>query len=142
MSQSGPIIIVEDDEDDQFLIRHSLSELNVKNECFFFPNGQKAYEFLLKITEQPFLILCDVNMPAMNGLELRARIESDPALKQKAIPFVFLSTSDNEGLIRKAYEGTIQGFYKKAESFEEFKENLNLILGYWRMCLHPNNLKT
>ena len=140
MSQFGPIIVIEDDEDDQFLILHCLLELEEKNICHCFSNGQQAYEYLLKTDEQPFLILCDVNMPVMNGLELRERIESDPKLKDKAIPFIFLSTSDSEGLVRKAYNGTIQGFYKKAESFDELKESIRLIIAYWRRCLHPNNL--
>lgn len=83
MSQSGPIIVVEDDDDDQFLVKQSLSELGVKNQCLFFSNGQQAYRYLLDSKEQPFLILCDINMPVMNGLELRERIESDQCSKRK-----------------------------------------------------------
>lgn len=90
--------------------------------------------------EQPFLILCDVNMPIMNGLELRDRIEQDPYLKDKAITFVFLNTSDNDALVLKAYKGTIQGFYKKENVFADLKASLQLIVGYWRSCLHPNKL--
>jgi CheY-like chemotaxis protein len=140
MSQFGPIIVIEDDDDDQFLIKQCLLELEEKNICRCFSNGQQAHEYLLKTEEQPFLILCDMNMPVMNGLELRERIETDPYLKNKAIPFIFLSTSDNEALVRKAYKGTIQGFYKKAEGFQELRESIRLIIAYWRLCLHPNNL--
>lgn len=140
MSQLGPIIVIEDDEDDQFLIKQCLLELEEKNDCRCFSNGQQAHEYLLKTEEQPFLILCDVNMPVVNGLELRDRIETDPFLKNKAIPFIFLSTSGTDAMVRRAYKGTIQGFYKKADSFDALKENIRLIIAYWRCCLHPNNL--
>jgi CheY-like chemotaxis protein len=140
MSNSGPIIIIDDDEDDQFLIKQCISELSVENVCRCFSNGQTAYDYLLKTEEQPFLILCDMNMPVLNGLELRNRIDADPYLKNKSIPFVFLSTSDDEALVKKAYKGTIQGYYKKQPRYNEFKESIKQIIGYWRLCLHPNNL--
>lgn len=140
MSHLGPIIIIDDDEDDQFLIKQCVSELGVVNECRCFANGQTAYDYLLVTSEQPFLILCDVNMPILNGLELRNRIDSNPYLQDKAIPFVFLSTSDAESLVKKAYEGTIQGYYKKQPDYIDFKESIKQIIGYWRLCLHPNNL--
>jgi CheY-like chemotaxis protein len=140
MSHSGPIVVVEDDEDDQFLIKYSLGNLKVENTIVFCNNGLQAYQYLKTTTEQPFLILCDINMPIMNGIELREKIEAEEYLKQKAIPFVFLSTSDNASLIKKAYQGTIQGFYKKAGELDRFEANLKLIIDYWRMCLHPNNV--
>lgn len=142
MSLLGPIIVIDDDEDDQFLIKQCIQELGVSNQCLFFQNGLLAYEYLLYTKEQPFLILCDMNMPVMNGLELRNRIDSDPYLKSKAIPFVFLSTSANQALVRMAYEGTIQGYYKKQPGYEDFKESIKQIIGYWRLCLHPNNLES
>ncbi|GGC14645.1 response regulator [Dyadobacter sediminis] len=140
MSKVSPIIVIEDDEDDQFLIQQVLSELRIDNPVNLFDNGLQAYEYLLTTKDHPLVILCDVNMPVMNGLELRDQIEDNPYLKQKSIPFVFLSTSNDPFLIEKAYSGTIQGFYKKSVSFQQIKANLEVIIRYWKICLHPNNV--
>ena len=140
MSKVGPIIVIEDDEDDQFLIQEAISELHVENTVILFNNGLQAHEYLLITKDQPLVILCDINMPVMNGLELRDLIENNPYLKKKAIPFIFLSTSDNAQLIEKAYRGTIQGFYKKSSNFLVFRTALDSIIRYWKLCLHPNNL--
>ncbi|MCF0055835.1 response regulator [Dyadobacter sp. CY356] len=138
MSKYGPIISIEDDHDDQYLLKSVLEEMNIANPVYFFENGLEAFNFLEVTTEQPFLILCDINMPVMNGLELRQRIDENPYLKKKAIPFIFLSTSGSLPLIDEAYKSTIQGFYKKGSSFQDFKKQIELIVAYWEACLHPN----
>jgi CheY-like chemotaxis protein len=93
MSKSGPLIIVEDDPDDQNLIQEILDLLKVKNRFYFFTNGKQALDHLRSEGEQPFLILCNINLPIINGLELRAAIEKILTLKRKSIPFVFFSTT-------------------------------------------------
>jgi CheY-like chemotaxis protein len=139
MSLKGPIISVEDDEDDQYLIGETLKNLGVTNEIRFFPNGEAALHYLETTTEQPFLILCDINMPLMNGLELRQRIIASDNLSQKAIPFVFLTTAATPQLVRTAYDATVQGFYKKATDYGGMQQQLKLIIDYWRSCLHPTS---
>lgn len=138
MSIRGPIISIEDDADDQFLIKSVVEELDIPNELLFFNNGVEALLYLETTREQPFLIVCDINMPVMNGLELRERIERNEYLRQKSIPFVFLSTADNPLVIQTAYQTTIQGFFKKENSFDEFKARLKVMYDYWSYCLHPN----
>lgn len=138
MSKKGPIISIEDDPDDQFLLKSVLEEMKLTNPVHFFENGLEALKFLEITTEQPFLILCDINMPVMNGMELRKRIDENSYLKKKAIPFIFLSTSGSLPLIEEAYKSTIQGFYKKGNSFQDFKKQIELIVTYWEACLHPN----
>jgi CheY-like chemotaxis protein len=139
MSLRRPIISIEDDYDDQFLIRSILEELEIQNPLIFFSNGLEALLFLETTTEQPFLILCDINMPVMNGLELRMRIEQNEYLRKKSIPFIFLSTADNPQVIAAAYDATIQGFFKKENSFEDLKQRIGTVFEYWQSCLHPNN---
>src|SRR5215218_9534907 len=73
----------------------------------FFKNGKEAEAYLRTTTHHPFLILCDINMPVMTGLELRATIEADPVLKEKSIPFIFLSTTGNPTVVRNAYSLTV-----------------------------------
>ncbi|KAB7733151.1 response regulator [Rudanella paleaurantiibacter] len=139
MSLKGPIISVEDDEDDQYLIGETLKNLGVPNEVRFFPNGEAALQYLETTTEQPFLILCDINMPLMNGLELRQRILANQHLAQKAIPFIFLTTAATPQIIRTAYDATVQGFYKKATDYASMQHQLKLIIDYWQHCMHPTN---
>ncbi|MEZ0611297.1 response regulator [Fibrella sp. WM1] len=139
MSVHGPILIIEDDEDDQYMINLALERLKVPNQRIFFPNGQEALTYLEVTTELPFLILCDVNMPLMNGLELRQCITDNETLKRKSIPFVFLTTASNPELVRAAYDETVQGFFKKATTYDSLQEQIRLIIAYWQSCLHPNN---
>ncbi|MEZ0487328.1 response regulator [Fibrella aquatica] len=134
-----PIILIEDDEDDQFLLHRLLKELDVQNNIRYFANGQQALDYLTVTDEQPFIILCDMNMPVMSGLELRLRIDEDDALRKKAIPFIFLTTDASQQLVKGAYEATIQGFFKKEGGYSEAKEQLRWIIGYWSHCIHPNN---
>lgn len=139
MSLKGPIVLIDDDPDDQYLMKCMIEELKLENELRLFFNGRQAFDYFLTTGESPLIILCDVNMPVMNGLELRDKIDADPYLKKKAIPFVFLSTSVDRLLVQTAYNGTIQGFFKKENNFEEGKKTLDLIIKYWKCCLHPNN---
>jgi len=139
MSLKGPIIAIEDDADDQFLLKSVIEELAIPNKLLFFGNGLEALLYLETTLEQPFVIICDINMPVMNGLELRSRIEQNDFLRKKSIPFVFFSTADNPQIIDKAYASTIQGFFKKESNFEELKRRFRIIYDYWSCCLHPNN---
>lgn len=139
MSKKGPILLIEDDEDDQLLISQAIQRLAVTNPIRIFHNGQEALDYLEKTQERPFLILCDINMPLLNGLELRAEINQKEYLRQKAIPFVFLTTTASPETIRVAYDESVQGFYQKAVSQVGLQHQLKLIIDYWQSCLHPNN---
>lgn len=136
----GPIISIEDDEDDQFLLAQVIKQLGVENEIRFFTNGQVALHYFETTEEQPFLILCDINMPIMNGLELRKRINQSDYLRQKSIPFVFLTTAADPDIIREAYKESVQGFFQKATDFAGFQNQVKMLFDYWQTCLHPNRL--
>jgi len=129
MSKLGPIVIVEDDLDDQEMIQEAMEEVGIKNELVFFDRSLKAFEFLKSTTQQPFLILSDVNLPAQNGIEFKRQIDEDRQLREKSIPFVFYSTAVDENSVNTAYqELTVQGFFKKKNKYEELKKDLKLIV--------------
>ena len=138
MPNSGPIMIVEDDVDDQEILADLLKKIDVHNEIRFFNNGQEALDYLKTTSDNPFIILSDVNMPVMNGLEFRQSIIHNDYLKQKSIPFVFLTTTGNPISIEQAFYYNVQGFFQKANSFSEMQDMLKLIIDYWRVCKHPN----
>ncbi|GAB3222781.1 response regulator [Spirosoma arcticum] len=139
MTSKAPIVVIEDDEDDQLFIEEAITSLAIVNPVVFFSNGVAAIDYLLATPEAPLVILSDVNMPAMNGLELRQLIDLNEYLKQKCIPFVFLTTAADQGLVNTAYRMTIQGFFKKERTFAGLQEQLRSILDYWDKCLHPNS---
>ncbi len=139
MSLKGPIICIEDDIDDQLLIGEIIENLNIPNKLIFFPNGVEALQYFETTQEQPFLILCDINMPRMNGFELRNRITQSETLRRKTIPFVFLTTAASSQYLKLAYDTMVQGFYKKGNTYDELQEQLTCIVDYWKHSLHPNS---
>jgi CheY-like chemotaxis protein len=133
MSLNGPIVLIDDDHDDLYLIKNILVDLHIPNELIFFQNGKQALDYLWVTQDKPLLILCDMNMPIMTGLELRDQIDVTPYLRNKSIPFIFLSTAHDLHLIE-------EGFYKKEHHYEALKQNIDIIVRYWKACLHPNNI--
>jgi len=139
MSKTGPIILIEDDEDDKHIFETIVRELGYKNLILCYENTAEAFVYLCATTDSPFVIFSDVNLPGMNGLDFKAKIDDVPELRKKSIPFIFYSTSANQRDINKAYtQMTIQGFFKKEDNYEVTKNNIRLILEYWSVCRHPN----
>ncbi len=137
--KNGPIILVEDDADDQEFISDALVMSGVKNEVLFFDNGVKALDFLIVTEQQPFLIISDVNLPILNGLQLKAEIESNEYLRKKSIPFIFLSTSADKKAVTEAFDLSVQGFFVKENSYEGIQRQLKQIVEYWKNSKHPNS---
>ena len=110
--KSGPIIVIEDDEDDKGIFEEVLKTLNVNNPLIWFNNCDEAYEFLKATTEPPFIIFCDVNLPGTNGIEFKRQVDENKEMRKKSIPFVFYSTSVNQQMVNEAYtKMTVQGFF-------------------------------
>jgi response regulator RpfG family c-di-GMP phosphodiesterase len=136
----GPLILVDDDEDDKLILEEILRDIAIKNQVRWFSNCKDAFDYLLHTSEKPFVILCDVNLPGQDGISFKQEIDGNPFLRQKSIPFVFYSTYVDQRLVTKAYtEMTVQGFFRKSNSYEEVKSDMRLILEYWKRCHHPNS---
>ena len=139
MAKTGPILIIENDADDQQIMKDIFRELGVRNKLYFFNNSPDVLDWLIKTPEDPFLIISDINLPGMNGIELRRRINENEELCKKSIPFIFLTTSSNSESVSQAYEMMVQGYFEKKNSVQEMKEALKMIMDYWNVCLHPNS---
>jgi CheY-like chemotaxis protein len=137
---STPIVIVEDDSDDQFLIKRIFQRMGVTVPLLFFENGKEALDYLESTSKETFMILSDINMPLMNGLELRDRINKNEELRRKSIPFIFFSTAARPADVRSAYDMTVQGFFVKEPNLESMEESLELMVNYWTKCKHPNSV--
>jgi CheY-like chemotaxis protein len=135
----GPIIVVDDDPDEQFLYQRTFEKLKISNRVLFFNNGDDAYNFLQQPAVDPFIILCDINMPVMNGLELRAKMCENKVLFLKNTPFIFLSASARYDDITKAAALYTHGFFQKESSLDKHETTLKKIIDYWNSCRHPLN---
>lgn len=140
MHKSTPIIIVEDDPDDQELMRTIINDLDIGSEIKVFGMCDDAYEYLDTTTDSPFIIFSDVNMPRVDGVAFKERIDNNPRLRMKSIPFVFFTTSTNQKAVNSAYANlSVQGYFQKPSGYNEARELVKLILTYWLHCKHPNS---
>lgn len=138
MANTGPIILIDDDHDECDILGEVLKALNISNKLLCFTNGKDVLDYLSSDNEQPFLILSDINMPVMGGIELRKRIHEDDALRKKSVPFIFLTTTASPQDIETAYEMSVQGFFQKEKSMEDISAQIKEIYDYWHKCTHPN----
>lgn len=132
-----PIIIIDDDRDDLEIIKDLLKTMNLPNEVYCFDDALNAFEFLENLTQKIFFILCDINMPKLDGFQLREKINQQEKLKSKTIPFLFFSTSGSEHIVTQAYSLNIQGFFKKPNSSAEYKKIFLDVMNYWNSSELP-----
>jgi CheY-like chemotaxis protein len=135
--KSNPIILIDHDEEDCQLFKDACDELNIKNEVTIFNTSKEAFDHLSSMAIQPFFIICDVNMPHTNGLELRQKINENEQLRLRAMPYLLWSTMGSESLVNEAYSLNIQGFFKKPNSIKELKKMILSIIDYWNCSHHP-----
>jgi len=141
MNKNGAIIIVEDDTDDQEMFSEVFKELNYKNEIIFFNDGQAALAYLTAENNEPFIVFSDINMPKLNGMELRKQIHENENIRIKTIPYLFFTTSAAQDAVIDAYSKSIQGFFVKPSSFQDLQELVKIIVEYWQKCVSPNYVK-
>ena len=141
MNKTGPIIIIEDDEDDQQILVDIFKELNYPHELIFFGDSLKALEYLTDTDIEPFLVLSDINMPKLSGMELREKVHNNEDLRLKSIPYLFFSTSAEQKHVIDAYSRSIQGFFVKPANYGKLKTMITKIVEYWQECESPNYIK-
>ena len=139
MNKNGPVIIIEDDSDDQEFLRDIFKKLNYRNKVLFFFDGELALEYIKASPDMPFLILSDINMPKLHGFALREKLKTDEKLSNKCIPYLFFSTAVNQKAVIDAYSQSVQGFFVKQNSLAELEKTISVIMEYWRRCAAPND---
>src|SRR5215207_3255391 len=135
MNKNGPIIVIEDDSDDKEMLQEIFQKLDYKNEIVFFHDGNEALDYLNKSDVQPFLILSDINMPKINGFELRNKIFTNEQLQLKCIPYLFFTTGANKKSVTDAYAMSVQGFFLKPNSLQGLENTIRKIVEYWQECI-------
>ncbi|MFT3908888.1 MAG: response regulator [Ferruginibacter sp.] len=114
-----PIVIVEDNTEDCGFLTEALIIVGVTNPLRCFDNAIKAMEYLQETNEIPFVIISDVKMPMMSGLEFRRSIVDDKKLMKKNIPFIFLSTLSPSVYAKEVEKLSVQGHFKKPSDFTD-----------------------
>jgi CheY-like chemotaxis protein len=136
MISTDPILLVEDDEIDQFAVRRAFKELQIANPLFIAENGVVALDHLSNsVNQSPCLILLDLNMPQMNGVEfLKHRQKSDVL---KLIPVVVLTTSTQDSDLIESYNLGVAGYMAKPVDHKQFMIVVKAIHAYWVLSKTP-----
>jgi CheY-like chemotaxis protein len=134
----GKLVLIDDEKFEKKLLSIALKELNIHLPIEYFHDPEEALRYLKKTEDDIFLIISDINMPKMNGLELKKAIDKDRSTSKKALPFIFSSTSATKHQIEEAYEYRLQGYFLKPHDLKAMAKQLETIINYWKISLHPN----
>jgi CheY-like chemotaxis protein len=136
------VLLVEDDEVDVMNVKRAFKKNHITNPLYVASNGLEALEMLRGSDDKPpavpttrRLILLDLNMPKMGGIEFLHILRSDPELK--GIPVVVLTTSNQDQDRIEAYELNVAGYMLKPVTFNSFIETMAALNKYWALCELP-----
>ncbi|MCK5074885.1 MAG: response regulator [Calditrichia bacterium] len=140
MKNNIPILLVEDDDVDIETVKRAFKKNKFTNPLYIAHNGEEAIQFLrnegeysdLQKCPRPSIILLDLNMPVMNGIEFLKIIKNDD--KNKTIPVIVLTTSKEENDRIDSYELSVAGYIIKPVEFAKFVEAIKTIRLYWSLC--------
>ena len=132
MKSNSPILLVEDDKIDALTVKMALKEIKVSNEIIHVTNGLEALDYLNdKSNTRPCIILLDLNMPKMNGIEfLEKRLKSE---ELTTIPVIVLSTSKADSDKLATFKLHIAGYMIKPVDYKKFVEVMRAINVYWTL---------
>ena len=137
--KDSPGFIVDADLEDKDLLKDAWQELGYANQLYFFTKAEDVIEQLEKSELVPLLIISDMMLPKMSGLELKQYLLSHEKTNFKSIPFVFLTGLPSQLQIEQAYHLCTNGVFQKSETFSKLKQQLIGIVTYWRESLVPLN---
>ena len=131
------ILLVEDDEVDVMNVRRAFERNNVSNPLYIAGNGLEALEILRNgtVPRERRLILLDLNMPKMNGIEFLQALRADPDLA--STPVVILTTSNDDQDKLDAYNLNVAGYLLKPVTFSSFCERMTALNKYWTLVEMP-----
>ena len=131
------ILLVDDDEVDVMTVKRAFTKANITNKLFVASNGIEALEMLRSgsIPNTRRLVLLDLNMPKMNGLEFLREVRSDPALASLTV--VVLTTSNEDRDRVDAFQLNVAGYLLKPVTFHTFAEVMATLNKYWTLMEMP-----
>ena len=144
MASSGvEILLVEDNKDDETLTLHALKKYNVTNQVQVVRDGAEALEFIFctgryahrRMSDRPKVILLDIKLPLVDGLEVLRQIKHDP--RTQTIPVVMLTSSREERDLVESYRLGVNSYIVKPVDFEQFTEAARTLGMYWLLLNRP-----
>ncbi|MBZ0095231.1 MAG: response regulator [Sulfuricella sp.] len=133
---SKPILLVEDDQIDAMTVKRALKELHVTNPLVHQENGEAALVHLHDPkSEKPCIILLDLNMPLMNGIEFLQVVKHEEILRR--IPVVVLTTSEEQQDKVNSFDLGVAGYMAKPVDYRQFVEVMRSINSYWTISEMP-----
>lgn len=131
------ILLVDDDDVDVMGIERALKKLKIGNPLVRARDGLEALELLRdpQAVRRPYIVLLDLNMPRMSGLEMLAELRTDPRL-HSAVVFVLTTSNDDEDKV-KAYQQHVAGYIVKSQVGDGFLRVLEMLDHYWRVVELP-----
>ena len=131
-----PILLVEDDQVDTMTVIRALKEIHVTNPLVHLENGEEAVHYLQDPeSEKPCIILLDLNMPIMNGIEFLHVVKHDDQLKR--IPVVVLTTTEEQQDKVNSFNMGVAGYMAKPVDYRQFVEVMRSIDAYWTISEMP-----
>ena len=132
-----PILLVEDDKVDALTVERALDDINVPNKLIHFRNGEEALEYLESTDPKklPGIILLDLNMPKMNGIEFLREIKDREVLRR--IPVIVLTTSAEEQDKIESFRLSVAGYMVKPVNYDRFIDMMKTINSYWNYSQLP-----
>ena len=131
-----PILLVEDDKVDVMTVNRALKEIKVNNPVVNPENGEEALKYLRDpASEKPCIILLDINMPIMNGIEFLQVMKQDAQLRR--IPVVVLTTSGEQQDKINSFDLGVAGYMAKPVDYRQFVEIMRTIDAYWTISEVP-----
>ena len=136
MRNTKPVLLVEDDTIDTMTVRRAFRDLKLENPLAHATNGEEALEYLRNPENpRPCVILLDLNMPRMNGVELMKAVKADASFKK--IPIIVLTTSRDDRDIVESYKLSAAGYIVKPVDYKKFVEAIKTIDVYWTISELP-----
>jgi len=130
MNKKGPIVIIENKQEDRKLFIEVFSELNYSNQVIYFNDPEPAYNYLLRHTIKPFLIFSDiVLLNVMNEKVIETKLDNVGTLFN--CPYLFFTTSFNQTYVIDPYSIPTQSYFVKPFEFSEFKQIVQTIIEHW-----------
>ncbi|MDZ7723772.1 MAG: response regulator [candidate division KSB1 bacterium] len=136
MRNNRDVLLLEDDRVDAMTIERVFKQLGIPNCVVFCTDGVEGVEYLNENRGTlPAIVLLDINMPRMNGIEFLRFIRNDPDFRK--LPVVILTTSTEEQDKIESFELGISGYMVKPVDYDKFVEMIQVIIKYWRLSEFP-----
>jgi two-component system, response regulator len=143
MSTNVDILLVEDSQDDVDLALHALRQGKLANSIFVVRDGEEALDFLFcrggfsqrSFDRPPKVVLLDLKLPKVNGLEVLKQVKSDP--RTRTIPVVIMTSSKEERDLIESYGSGVNSYIQKPVDFEQFRTTVKTLGMYWMVVNQP-----